>query len=181
VRFHETKIAGALLIEPERRPDERGFFARTWCRDEFAARGLTTAWVQCNVSFNERRGTLRGLHYQADPFPEIKLVRCTMGAAYDVIVDLRPGSPSFGQWVGVELTAANRLSLYIPGGVAHGFQTLADDTELFYQMSEFYRPELARGVRWDDPRLGIAWPDCPQRIISARDRNLPDFVPCPPS
>ncbi len=175
MRFVPTKLAGAFVIEPEPRADERGLFARTWCRDEFAAHGLTTSWVQCNVSFNHRTGTLRGMHYQADPHPEVKLVRCTRGAAYDVIADLRPGSPTYRQWVAVELTADNRRAVYVPGGFAHGFQTLADETELFYQMSEFYHPESARGVRWDDPALGIEWPPCAGRVISERDRSFPDL------
>jgi dTDP-4-dehydrorhamnose 3,5-epimerase len=173
MRFVPTKLSGVLVIEPDRRADDRGFFARTWCRDEFAAKGLEVNWVQCNVSYNRRSGTLRGLHYQANPHPEVKLVRCTMGAVYDVVADLRPHSPTYRKWVAVELTASNRRMVYIPAGCAHGFQTLTDDTELFYQMSEFYHPELACGVRWDDPALGIAWPACDRRIISDRDLNLP--------
>jgi dTDP-4-dehydrorhamnose 3,5-epimerase len=175
MRFLATGLAGAFVIEPEPREDERGLFARTWCREEFAARGLNTAWAQCNVSFNNRRGTLRGLHYQAGPYAEVKLVRCTAGAAYDVIVDLRPGSPTCRRWAAVELTARNRRAVYIPAGFAHGFQTLADGTELFYQMSELYHPESARGARWDDPALGIAWPECPERVISPRDLAFPDL------
>ncbi len=175
MRFVELKLAGAFLIEPERRADERGFFARTWCRREFAAHGIRGDWVQCNVSYNRRRGTLRGLHYQAEPWGEAKLVRCTAGAVYDVIVDLRPGSPSYGRWEAVELTAEKRCQLYIPEGFAHGFQTLADDTELFYQMGREYRPEAARGLRWDDPALAIAWPACRQRVISAADLALPTW------
>jgi dTDP-4-dehydrorhamnose 3,5-epimerase len=177
MRFLPTKLAEAFVIEPERQEDDRGFFARTWCRQAFAARGLTAAWVQCNVSFNRRAGTLRGLHYQADPHPEAKLVRCTMGAAHDVIVDLRPRSPTFRLWVAAELTAANRRMVYVPPGFAHGFQTLADDTELFYQMSDYYFPELARGVRWDDPSLGIAWPPCDGRVFAPRDLAYPDLAP----
>jgi dTDP-4-dehydrorhamnose 3,5-epimerase len=180
MRFLKTRLEGAMLIVPERHEDERGFFARTWCREEFASHGLRTDWVQFNVSFNRRRGTLRGLHYQAEPHPECKLVRCTRGAVWDVIVDLRPDSPTCTDWVAVELTADNRNMLYIPQGFAHGFQTLTDDTELFYQMSEFYHPELARGVRWDDPVLAIGWPWCPERIISPRDLAFP-VLPCPQS
>ncbi len=175
MQFVPTKLAGAFVVEPEPRGDERGFFARTFCRDEFAARGLNTTWVQCNVSFNRRAGTLRGLHWQADPHPEVKLVRCTAGAAFDVIVDLRPGSPTYRQWVAVELSADNRKAVYIPAGFAHGFQTLADGTELFYQMSEFYYPELARGARWDDPALGIEWPACGHRVVAPRDLAFPDL------
>ena len=177
MRFLPTALPGVFVIEPELRADDRGFFARTWCREEFAAAGLVTDWVQCNVSFNHRAGTLRGMHWQAAPHEEVKLVRCTAGAAFDVVLDLRPGSPAFKRWVAVELTAENRRAVYIPGGCAHGFQTLADATELFYHMSAFYHPEAARGVRWDDPAFGITWPPCEARIISPRDRSFPDFAP----
>lgn len=174
--FTETSLEGAFLIEPERREDERGFFARTWCRREFGSHGLHKQWVQCNISFNRRKGTLRGLHYQTPPYEEAKLIRCTRGAIYDVIIDLRADSPTFTQWVAVELTADNRQMLYIPEGFAHGFQTLTDETEIFYQMSQFYAPEYASGVRWDDPALNIAWP-AGERTISERDRSYPDFLP----
>lgn len=170
--FEETGLAGAFVIEPERREDERGFFARTWCRDEFAAHGLNPALVQCNISFNKKRGTLRGMHYQAAPHEEAKLVRCTQGAIYDVILDLRRESATFGRWVGVELTAENRRMLYVPEGFAHGFQTLEDDSEVFYQMSAFYHAESALGARWDDPAFAIAWP-LPDPILSDRDRAFP--------
>ena len=170
--FSETKLKGAYIIDLERREDERGFFARSWCADEFGKLGLNTRLVQCNVSFNAKKGTLRGMHYQAEPHPEAKVARCTMGAVYDVIVDLRSDSPTFKQWAAVELTAENRRALYIPEGFAHGFQTLADNTEVFYQMSEFFHPECARGVRWDDPAFGIEWPmDNP--ILSVVDREFP--------
>jgi dTDP-4-dehydrorhamnose 3,5-epimerase len=172
--FTETRLTGAFLIAPERRQDERGFFARTWCQQEFADEGLQTAWVQCNISFNRQRGTLRGMHYQAAPYEEAKLVRCTMGAVYDVIIDLRADSPTYRQWLAVELTADNRLMLFIPKGFAHGFQTLTDETEVFYQMSQFYAPDYGRGVRWDDPAFNIAWP-ADKRIISERDQGFPDF------
>jgi dTDP-4-dehydrorhamnose 3,5-epimerase len=175
MRFLPTKLAGAFVIEPEPREDERGVFARTYCRDEFTARDLNTNWVQCNVSFNRLRGTLRGMHWQAKPHAEVKLVRCIRGAAFDVIADLRPDSPTHRQWVGVELTADNRRAVYIPAGFAHGFQTLTDGTEMFYQMSEFYYPDLARGARWDDPALGIEWPVVERRIITARDQAFPDL------
>jgi dTDP-4-dehydrorhamnose 3,5-epimerase len=171
--FTETPLAGAFVVEPERIADERGFFARTWCVDEFAARGLETRLVQCNVSYNGRRGTLRGMHYQTAPHEEVKLVRCTAGAIYDVIVDLRFASPTYQHWFGVALSAANRLALYIPRGFAHGFQTLADESEVFYQMAEFYHPESARGVRYDDPAFGIAWP-LPVSVIGARDAGYAD-------
>jgi dTDP-4-dehydrorhamnose 3,5-epimerase len=172
--FTETQLKGAYIIDPERLADERGFFARTWDRHEFEARGLNTNLAQCNISYNARRGTLRGMHYQIDPHAETKLVRCTTGAIYDVIIDLRPGSPTLQQWLAVELSAANRRMLYIPPGFAHGFQTLEDHSEVFYQMAEFYAPDYARGVRWNDPAFGIVWPEMPQ-AIAARDQAYPDF------
>ena len=170
--FKETKLQGAYIIEPELLEDERGFFARTWSREEFAARGLDANLVQCNSSFNKQRGTLRGMHYQTAPHEEVKLARCTAGAIYDVIVDLREDSPTRSQWIAMELSAANRLMVYIPKGFAHGFQTLADETEVFYQVSEYYHPESARGVRWDDPAFGIDWP-LEISVISERDRSHP--------
>ena len=158
MRFTATKLAGAYIVEPQLHEDSRGLFARTYCAREFRDQGLVDAFVQCNTSWNARKGTVRGLHYQLSPSSEVKLVRCTAGALWDVIVDLRPGSPTYLQHVAVELTARNRLALYIPGSFAHGFQTLEDGTEVFYQMSEFYAPKLARGFRYDDPKLGIKWP-----------------------
>lgn len=172
--FLETPLKGAYVIELEKHEDERGFFARSWCAREFAAKGLDTRLIQCNVSFNKKKGTLRGLHYQLPPHAETKLVRCTRGSLYDVIVDLRADSPTFLKWFGVELTAGNYRMLYIPQRFAHGFQTLEDETEMFYQMSESYAPEAARGFRWNDPRLGIAWPDA-DRIISKRDKEYADL------
>jgi dTDP-4-dehydrorhamnose 3,5-epimerase len=172
--FLETKLDAACIITPERIDDERGFFARTWCQHEFEAHNLNTRLVQCNISFNKKKGTLRGMHYQSTPYEEAKLVRCTMGAIYDVIIDLRPHLSTFKQWIAVELTAENRQMLYIPEGFAHGFQTLTDNTEVCYQMSQFYYPEYSRGVRWDDPAFGIVWPEVPQ-AISARDQLYPDF------
>ena len=171
--FTETKLKGSYIIEPDRLEDERGFFARTFCQEEFKAHGLNLQFVQCNISFNKRKGTLRGMHYQITPHEEEKLVRCTMGAVYDVIIDLRPDSPTFTQWVAIELTAENRKILFIPKGIAHGFQTLVDNTEIFYQMSEFYHPESARGVRWNDPLFGIEWPE-PPTIISNKDSEYPN-------
>jgi len=171
--FTETKLKGAYLIDVDKHEDERGFFARSWCTDEFERHGLNPRLVQCNISFNKKLGTLRGLHYQSSPYQEAKLVRCTMGALYDVIIDLRSDSSSFKKWFSVELTAQNRRSLYVPEGFAHGFQTLVDDTEVFYQMSEFFHPECARGVRWDDPAFGIVWP-ISNAIISKKDAK---FVP----
>jgi dTDP-4-dehydrorhamnose 3,5-epimerase len=178
--FHELAVGGAFLIEPERKKDERGFFARAWCREEFAAQGIRCDWAQFNISYNRRRGTLRGLHYQEAPWGEPKLVRCTAGAIYDVIVDLRPGSSHYSQWWATEISARCGQMLYVPEGFAHGFQTLMDDTEIFYMMGQIYHPEAARGLRWDDPALGIVWPQCARRIISATDRDFPDFVPLRP-
>jgi dTDP-4-dehydrorhamnose 3,5-epimerase len=172
--FHQTKVAGAFEIHLEPRTDDRGFFARSWCQEEFQSHGLNPKVAQCSVSFNTRKGTLRGIHYQAAPYPEAKVVRCTQGAIYDLVVDLRPQSPTFKQWVGVTLTAANRHMLYVPEGCGHGFLTLAEDTEVFYQISEFYKPELSRGVRWDDPTFQIVWPTKVE-AISERDRTYPNF------
>lgn len=174
MKFSSTGLEGAFLIEIEPHEDERGFFARTCCKNEFSANGLRDDFVQCSISFNKKKGTLRGMHFQAKPFEENKLVRCTMGAIYDVIVDLRPGSPTFKKWFAVELTAANRKSIYIPTGFAHGFQTLEEDSEVLYQITEFYHPECARGVRWDDAALKIEWPE-DVRTISSRDASYPDF------
>lgn len=172
--FHQTKIPGVFEIEVDPHSDERGFFARSWCQKEFDAKGISAKTVQCNVSFNVRRGTLRGMHYQAMPHPEAKVVRCTRGAIYDVVLDLRPESPSYKGWIGVTLTSENRRMVYVPEGCAHGFLTLEDDTEVFYQMSEFYYPELARGIRWDDPAFQIVWP-VEVEVISDRDRTYPNF------
>ena len=173
--FRETPIAGAVLIELEPLLDERGSFIRTFSVDEFAAQGLETRVTQCNASTNVRAGTLRGLHYQLPPFAESKLLRCARGSLYDVIVDLRPESPTYCAWYGVELSASNLRMLYVPVGLAHGFQTLEDDTVVLYQMSEDYSPEHARGVRWDDPVFGIEWPHADVRTIAERDRNFADF------
>jgi dTDP-4-dehydrorhamnose 3,5-epimerase len=176
LKFTETKLKGAYIIEIEPITDERGFFARSWCQKEFTERGLNANLVQCNISFNPKKGTLRGMHYQTKPYEEAKLVRCTMGAIYDVIIDLRPDSPTFKQWVAVELTAENRKMLYIPEGMAHGFQTLVDSTEVFYQMSEFYHSESATGLRWDDPVFGIEWKKQQNLIISDKDLSYPLFI-----
>lgn len=174
MKFTETRLKGAYIVEPELMSDERGFFARTWCVREFASVGLEARLVQCNISFNRSNGTLRGMHYQVPPFEEDKLVRCTRGAIYDVIVDLRRNSETFGKHIGVTLTVENRTMLHIPKGFAHGFLTLEDDTEVHYQMSEFYAPDCARGLRWDDLSLGIKWPG-EVRIISEKDRSYPDI------
>jgi dTDP-4-dehydrorhamnose 3,5-epimerase len=175
VIFIETPLPGAFLIEPEPIEDTRGLFVRTWCRRELEAHGLDTRIAQCSTSFNKRKGTLRGMHYQAPPVAETKIVRCTRGAIHDVIIDLRPDAPTFTRHFAVVLTADNRKTLYVPPGFAHGFQTLADDTEVFYQISEFYSPDHARGVRWNDPAFGVRWPD-DERTIVDRDRNYPDFA-----
>ena len=175
MKFRETSLKGAYLIEIEPVHDERGFFARSWCCDEFAARGLNPRLVQCNITLTRHKGTLRGMHYQTVPHEEAKLVRCTRGSIYDVIVDLRPDSPTCKQWFAAELTADNFTLLYVPEGFAHGFLTLADNSEVFYQMSEFYHPECAAGVRWNDPAFNIEWPST-VRTISQKDRELPNFV-----
>jgi dTDP-4-dehydrorhamnose 3,5-epimerase len=175
--FNETQLPGAFIIELEPRLDERGFFARTWCQREFAEHGLVSSIVQSNLSFSKRAGTLRGMHYQVAPNEETKLIRCTRGALYDVIIDLRPDSSTYGRWAAFELTDRNHKMLYVPRGFANGFQTLTDDVELVYHVSAFYSPESERGIRWNDPRFGIRWPDVPSRTISWKDQNWPDFVP----
>jgi dTDP-4-dehydrorhamnose 3,5-epimerase len=172
MRFVPTPLAGAFVIELLRKEDERGFFARSFCQREFAAQGLDPALVQCNLSFNRKRGTLRGLHFQIAPHEEAKVVSCIAGALFDVIVDVRPASPTFGRWFSVELDPIERRALYIPKGFAHGFQTLADETTVHYQMSEFFHPASARGLRFDDPALGIPWP-LPDPILSDRDAAFP--------
>ena len=172
--FHETILPGAFEIELEPKSDHRGFFARTWCHQEFTGRGLAANLVQCSLSFSTTKGTLRGMHHQVVPYAETKLVRCTRGAIYDVILDLRPHSPTFKAWVAVVLTAQNRKTAYVPQGCAHGFLTLEDDTEVFYQMSVCQHAESARGVRFDDPAFQITWPEKIE-VISERDRNYPNF------
>jgi len=175
VIFTETVLSGAYVIDLEPQADERGFFARIWCAREFAARGLESRLVQSSISVTTRRGTLRGMHYQAPPHAEVKLVRCTRGAVFDVIIDLRPYSATYLRPFGVELTAENRLALYIPKGFAHGFQTVVDDTEVFYHMSEVYVAAAGRGLRWNDPTFGVPWPIVPP-ILLARDATYPDFA-----
>ncbi len=171
--FKESKLKGVFEIDIEPHSDERGFFARTWCQEEFEDHGLDPKLVQCNVSFNTRKGTLRGMHYQEQPYAEAKVVRCTKGAVYDVVLDLRTESPTYRQWIAVVLTAEKRNMVYVPQGCAHGFMTLEDETEVFYQMSEFYSATAARGVRWNDPAFQIIWPGQVE-VISARDQNYPD-------
>ena len=178
MRFSTTTLPGVWLIELELREDPRGFLARTYCDQEFGAHGLNTRWPQCNLTLTRERGMIRGMHFQADPKPEIKLIRCAAGAIYDVLVDVRRDSPTFGRWEGFELSGANRRQLYVPGGLAHGFQCLTDNCEVFYMMSESYVPELARGLRWNDPAVGICWPVAEPRL-SDRDRGLPLLADLP--
>ena len=177
VIFRETRLKGAFIIELERIKDTRGFFARAWCKKEFEAHSLNPGLLQCNISFNKNRGTLRGMHYQTAPHEEAKLVRCTRGAIYDVIIDFRPESPTYQGWLGVELTADNHKMLYVPENFAHGYQTLIDNTEVFYQVSQVYSPESERGVRWDDPAFGVEWPETDNLMISEKDNNWPDYLP----
>jgi dTDP-4-dehydrorhamnose 3,5-epimerase len=172
--FTETKLKGAFIIDIKRIEDDRGFFARAWCQNEFKAYSLNTNMVQMNVAFSHKRGTIRGMHYQKSPWQEAKLVRCTNGAIYDLIIDLRRDSPTHKQWIGVELTEENRRMLYAPEGFAHGYQTLEDNTEMYYQTTQFYAPEFARGVRFDDPVFGIVWP-IEIAVISQQDREWPDY------
>lgn len=175
MRFTPLPLAGAFLFEPELHEDERGYFERVWCQRELADHGLEPALAQCSFSYNRRRGTLRGMHYQAAPHAETKVIRCTAGAIFDVVVDLRSESPTRGQWHGVELTRKNRHGLYVPRGFAHGFQTLEDDAEVFYMISTFHEPAAARGVRWNDQAFKIRWPMAPT-VMSERDRNYPDWT-----
>jgi len=175
MKFTETKLKGAFIVEIEKLTDTRGFFARSWCSKEFDAHGLTARVVQANVSFNRRKGTLRGMHYQIATFQENKLIRCTRGAIYDVIIDLRPESPTYKQWMGVELTADNYTLLFVPEDFAHGFITLMDNTEITYQVSQFYTPGSEKGIRFDDPTFNIQWP-LEVSVISDKDRTWPDFA-----
>jgi dTDP-4-dehydrorhamnose 3,5-epimerase len=172
--FNETRLKGSYLIELEQQKDNRGFFARTWCQSEFKAHGLNSNLAQASISYNASRGTLRGMHYQVAPYREAKLVRCTRGAIYDVIIDLREASPTRGEWFGVELSAGNYRSLYVPEGFAHGFLTLEDDAEVTYLVSEFFHPEFALGVRYNDPAFDIRWP-FEVRVISEKDKRWPDY------
>lgn len=177
MHFSETQLKGAFIVEIDRREDARGFFARAWCKEEFEKHGLDSIFVQSNIAFSKRMGTLRGLHYQVAPCEETKLVRCTRGAIYDVIVDLRPGSCTYKQWIATELTADNYRMVYVPKGLAHGYQTLVDETEVFYEVSYGYSSRRERGVRWDDPMFAIRWPETDPQIISDKDRRWPDYVP----
>ena len=174
--FHETRLEGAFVIELEKREDTRGFFARGWCQKEFEDHGLVAQVVQANISYNKKKGTVRGMHYQVAPVEETKLVRCVRGGIYDVIIDLRPESPTYKQWIGVELTAENNKMLYVPENFAHGLQTLEDDTEVIYQVSQFYTPGAERGIRWNDPAFRIEWPQDIE-VISDKDADWPDYMP----
>lgn len=176
MNFTETKLKGVYLIDPKRFEDDRGFFAPSFSAREFEARAMTGCFVETNISFSRKRGTIRGMHYQAAPHGQAKLVRCTRGAVYDVAVDLRPDSPTYGQWVGVELTAENRRMIYIPGDCAHGFQTLADDSEVFYMVSSPYEPASGRGFRWNDPAFRIEWPEVEERVLIERDNQYPNYT-----
>lgn len=172
MKFSRTTLEGLWLLELELREDERGFLARTFCENEFATHGLNTHWPQCNLTHTKKRGMIRGMHFQVEPKPEVKLIRCSTGAIFDVLVDVRRKSPTFGRWEGFELSATNRRMLYVPGGFAHGFQCLSDACEVFYMMGEVYVPELARGIRWNDPTVSIKWPIA-EATLSDRDKNLP--------
>ena len=173
--FNETKLKGAFIVDLDELKDDRGFYARAWCQKEFEAHGMNSRMVQANMQFNKRTGTLRGLHQQLAPFQEAKFVRCLIGSIFDVIVDLRPDSPSYKQWLSVTLTADNRKALFVPEGFAHGYLTLLDNTEVFYQVTEFYTPGYERGVRWDDPTFAIQWPRTENLVISEKDKSWPDF------
>ncbi|MFZ5917486.1 MAG: dTDP-4-dehydrorhamnose 3,5-epimerase [Chloroflexota bacterium] len=174
--FTETRLKGAFVVQIKKIEDARGFFARAWCQKDFKAHGLDLHWVQANLAHSKKRGTLRGMHYQAAPYAEAKLMRCVRGAVFDVIIDLRPDSPTFKHWFGIELTADNRTMLYVPEGFAHGYQSLVDDTEVFYPVSQFYTPGAERGVRWNDPAFGIEWPLVNGLILSDKDSNWPDYT-----
>jgi dTDP-4-dehydrorhamnose 3,5-epimerase len=176
MKFHQTSLPGAYTIELEKRGDDRGFFARLYCQREFETAGIPTPVVQINNSLTARAGTLRGMHYQLPPAAEIKVVRCIRGALFDVIIDLRPDSPTYAQWFGAELSAENRLMMYVPRGFAHGFLTLTDDTEAFYLVNALYTPEAERGIRFNDPRFDVSWPRVPVEV-SEKDRNWPEFNP----
>jgi dTDP-4-dehydrorhamnose 3,5-epimerase len=174
--FVETAVEGAFILEPEPKTDHRGFFARIWCQDELESRGLIASFVQCNSSFSHRRGTLRGLHYQGAPHEEVKLIQCVRGAIFDVVLDVRPGSRTFGRWIGTELTDDNRKLVYVPKGCAHGYLTLRDGAEVIYPVTALYHPEVEHGIRWDDPRFGIEWPAVGPLTMSDKDRQWPDFA-----
>lgn len=177
--FTETRLPGAYVIELEPIHDNRGFFSRVMCKREFDAHNLTTDFVQANITFSPEMGTLRGMHYQIRPHKEVKLVHCTRGAIYDVIIDMRPDSATYLQWIATEISAENRKMVYIPGEFAHGYMTLADKTEVYYQVAQYYAPEYERGIRWDDPAFQIEWPVVSEMVLSAKDKAWPDFIPEP--
>jgi dTDP-4-dehydrorhamnose 3,5-epimerase len=177
MRMMGTPITGVFLLDIDPRGDERGWFARIWCKREFEEVGLDANWVQCNGSYSRHAGTVRGLHFQTAPHEEAKLIRCIRGSVYDVVADVRPDSPTYGKWVGFELSAENRKMVYVGPGLAHGYQTLEDDTEVLYPVTAFYAPSFERGIRWDDPFFAIMWPDVTNRIVSAKDQSWPDFAP----
>ncbi|WP_310830502.1 dTDP-4-dehydrorhamnose 3,5-epimerase [Paenibacillus pedocola] len=174
--FVETPLSGSFVVELELLSDERGFFARSWCEEEFLAFGLASSFVQCNISYNKNKNTLRGMHYQAEPYEETKLVRCTKGSIYDVIIDIRPESLTYKQWFSIELSETNHKMLYIPKGFAHGFKTLSDNTEVFYQMGSAYNEKSSRGIMWNDPVFGVVWPEEDQLIISDKDLSYNRYL-----
>lgn len=175
MQFSETKLGGAYIIEIEKLVDDRGFFARSWCQKEFESHGLTSRMAQANISFNRKKGTLRGMHYQIAPYQECKIIRCTRGAIYDVIIDLRPDSPTYKQWTSVELAAESYTMFFVPENFAHGFQTLTDEAEISYQVTQFYTPGSEKGIRFDDPIFNIQWP-LEVSVISDKDRTWPDYM-----
>jgi len=175
LQFKETKLSGAYIIDLDTIKDERGFFARAWCQKEFEENGLKSNIAQCNLSFNHKKGTLRGMHYQVKPYEEVKMVRCTQGKILDVIIDLRKDSPTYKEWIGVELSADNNRMLYVPEGFAHGYQTLEDNSVVYYQVTEFYQPGSERGIRWNDPAFSIEWP-LEVFVISEKDNSHPDYT-----
>ena len=175
MKFQETKVKGAFVIEPEPFEDDRGYFNRAFCAREFEQAGLLTNIVQANMAGSRDKGTLRGMHYQVSPYEETKIFRCIKGAVFDVVLDVRPDSPSYGEWYGVELTPENRKMLYVPGGCAHGYLTLKDNTEVYYLVSEYYQPDAERGIRWNDPRFNIEWPLTENLTLSDKDKAWPDY------
>lgn len=177
MKFTATPLVGAYVVDLEKREDSRGYFARSWCQKEFEQQKLETQFVQCNLSYNKEKGTLRGMHFQLSPHQEVKFVRCVSGSIYDVIIDLRKDSATYCKWFGVELSSKSGRALYVPKGFAHGYVTLENDSEVFYQVSDFYEPSAERGVRWNDPVFGIQWPKVNQTLISPKDLALPDFNP----
>jgi dTDP-4-dehydrorhamnose 3,5-epimerase len=174
--FKKTKLKGIFIIELEKHRDERGYFARTWCRNEFKENGLNSNLAQANTALSFQKGTLRGMHYQIAPYEETKIIRCIRGSVFDVVIDIRPDSITYGQWLGVELSFENQTMLYVPEGFAHGYKTLENNSEVFYLVSQFYTPDAERGIRWDDPAFNITWPETSDLIISEKDKNWPDYL-----